>query len=210
MRIRILIQVMRICDHWSTSPPRLHFERPWPKAIYGSILSLYSSWIFTLMQIWIWIQILTVMRIQLLKVMRIGIRTRNPDFSYNNLHSRTVPFLLQLKIPSFDICSVPCSTRFFTPWHSLYDSFLKNISETIVKRVPVRIIYLKPPVSFFRGYLVPPTPPPPKKNWRALFWYIFWPVSAFSEGYSESSPDTALPPVSKLEKYAASENIFNR
>ncbi len=28
MRIRILIKVIRICDHWSMDPPGLHFELP--------------------------------------------------------------------------------------------------------------------------------------------------------------------------------------
>jgi hypothetical protein len=30
IRILLVIKVMRICDHWSTDPPRLHFESPRP------------------------------------------------------------------------------------------------------------------------------------------------------------------------------------
>ncbi len=47
MRIRILLltKVMKICDHLSTDPSRLHFEPPlWAsKALLNSILSLHSD-----------------------------------------------------------------------------------------------------------------------------------------------------------------------
>jgi len=39
---------------------------------------------------------------------------------------------------------------------------------------------------------------------------LFKPFSAFSESYSCENPDDGLTPVAKLEKYAGSENIFNR
>ncbi len=81
IRIYPLINVMRICDppclHFK--PPRLHFERP--PALHGSILSLESSWISTLMRIRILSQLFTLMRIriQLPKTLRIRICIRNPD-----------------------------------------------------------------------------------------------------------------------------------
>ena len=34
--------------------------------------------------------------------------------------------------------------------------------------------------------------------------------SAFSDGYGATNPDAGLSPIAKMEKYAASENIFNR
>lgn len=34
--------------------------------------------------------------------------------------------------------------------------------------------------------------------------------SAFSDGYGGSNPDAGLTPVAKMEKYASSDNIFNR
>ncbi len=39
---------------------------------------------------------------------------------------------------------------------------------------------------------------------------VFSPVSAYGDGDVPGNPDDLLPPVQKLEKYADSENIFNR
>jgi hypothetical protein len=71
---------MRVCDHWSTDPPRphfghlhLHFEHLWP--LNSSSFSLHWSWIFTLMGIrvllWTLMRIRIWIRIQLHKMIRI-------------------------------------------------------------------------------------------------------------------------------------------
>ena len=50
------------------------------------------------------------------------------------------------------------------------------------------------------------------KNWRTTFddKFLDFYVSAYSDSEAITNPDDLLPPIEKLQKYAESDNIFNR
>jgi hypothetical protein len=76
IRIPLLIKVLRICDHWSTDPPRL------PLSIYASVVSVWGPpWErFEPLHFWFWHRIQLLMRIRI-RLKRFCIRIRNPGFN---------------------------------------------------------------------------------------------------------------------------------
>ncbi len=58
MWIRVSIEVMKMCDHWSSDPPQLHFLASIVRGPPWLVLILHSSRVSTLMQIRIRIWIL--------------------------------------------------------------------------------------------------------------------------------------------------------
>ncbi len=86
-RIRILIKVMRICDHWSKDPPGLYFE---PLHLHCKIPRPFIALIWASNAPEFWLQCKSGSRIHFsLFLKKCGskrIRTRNPVLSYFRIY----------------------------------------------------------------------------------------------------------------------------
>jgi hypothetical protein len=122
IRILLLIKVMRICDHWSKDPPRLHFEpprlrceRPLPSIALPEPLEilnfsfnadLYPDPEFNLMRI----------RIQIPKLLRI-----RAICQYPSVNEKLSPNNEQALF--FAVYRYKCKVFYFIPWYAFSGSF---------------------------------------------------------------------------------------